>query len=45
MWITDLFALVETEVPEIIFENYKATFYLKKLSALFFEKGVQNSRM
>lgn len=36
MWITDLFALVETEVLKIIFENYKATFCLKKIACIIF---------
>lgn len=38
MWITDLFAPVETEVLKMIFENHKATLYLKKFSVLFFKK-------
>lgn len=29
MWITDLLAPVERKVLKIIFENHKATFYLK----------------
>lgn len=31
MWITDLFVPVETEVLQLISENYKYVFYLKKV--------------
>lgn len=30
MWITDLFVHIETEVLQLISENYKSIFYLEK---------------